>query len=236
MLHDIRGAKKINPREIQQAVSRSPTSTVSDSVSRALFPPINEIAAHFFVANYVYDKPPLSEAYQLWLTDIYLEASTNHTLRAAIEAVGLAAISNISYAPQVAVRSRYQYGRALAILKESLGDPAEAITDITLLTIILLGLFDLVSPDRWSEIGRPPRSWTVHLQGATILLQLRGPEQFDHERGGQFYILLRSQLPRMPTAGCSCSFGISQALSSIRHDFRTNLIATSVRELDQMPP
>jgi hypothetical protein len=38
------------------------------------------------------------------------------------------------------------------------------------------------------------RSWAAHIEGATVLLQLRGQEQFNHERGRQLFAQLRSQI------------------------------------------
>lgn len=38
------------------------------------------------------------------------------------------------------------------------------------------------------------RSWAAHIEGATALLQLRGQQQFNNERGEQLFIQLRSQL------------------------------------------
>lgn len=113
------------------------------SMSYALSQPINELGAHFFFANYTCDEPPLSEAYHSWLTKTYFEDRPNHALRAAIEAAGMAGISNKFYAPHVAFKSKGQYGRALAATKQALSDPVESVADTTLIAVILLGLFEV---------------------------------------------------------------------------------------------
>lgn len=118
-------------------------SLLPTTISYALSQPINEIGAHFFFANYTYDEPPLSEGYRAWLAHMYYEDPSNHALRAAIEAVGMAGISNIFYAPQVAAKSKEQYGRALAATKQALSDPVESVADTTLMIVILLGLFEV---------------------------------------------------------------------------------------------
>lgn len=115
----------------------------SISVSRALSQPIDELGANFFFANYSLNEPPLSKGYHSWLTGMYRAEGTNYALRAAIEAAGMAGISNISYAPGVASRSKECYGRALAATKQALSDPVESVADTTLLTVILLGLFEV---------------------------------------------------------------------------------------------
>lgn len=55
----------------------------------------------------------------------------------------MAGISNVSFAPQVASRSKEHYGRALAVTRQALGDPVVSVADTTLMTIILLGLFEV---------------------------------------------------------------------------------------------
>lgn len=37
-------------------------------------------------------------------------------------------------------------------------------------------------------------AWAAHIAGAIALLQLRGEEQFNNERGGQLFVQLRSQI------------------------------------------
>jgi hypothetical protein len=130
------------------ALSATPaflTSLLPISISYTLSQPINEIGAHFFFANYTCNEPPLSEGYHVWLTKTYYEDPPNHGLRAAIEAAGMAGISNKFYAPQIASKSKEQYGRALAATKQALSNPIDLVADTTLATVILLGLFE-VSP------------------------------------------------------------------------------------------
>ena len=64
-------------------------------------------------------------------------------IRAAIEAAGMAGISSISYASVVATKSKELYGQALAATNHALSDPAQSVTDRTLMTVILLGLFEV---------------------------------------------------------------------------------------------
>jgi hypothetical protein len=113
------------------------------NISAVLSHPINEVGAHFFFAKYTCEDPPFSKEYNTWLTRVYWEDSPDHALRAAIEAAGMAVISNIFYAPDIACKSKEQYGRALAAMKKALGDPVESLTDTTLMTVIILGLFEV---------------------------------------------------------------------------------------------
>jgi hypothetical protein len=125
------------------AASLFPISVAPTSISYALYQPISEIAVQFFFANYTCDEPPLSAAYHAWLTQAYYENPPNHALREIIEAAGMAGISNIYYAPQVASKSKEQYGRALAATNRALNNSVESVTDTTLMAVILLGLFEV---------------------------------------------------------------------------------------------
>jgi hypothetical protein len=128
------------------AVSTASANTISplhNSIPYALSQPLKESAANFFFANYACDRSPFSKSYQDWLTKLYCDDSSNHGLRGAIEAAGMAGLSNISYAPNIASKSKEQYCQALIATKQALRDPIESVTDTTLITVILLGLFEV---------------------------------------------------------------------------------------------
>ena len=113
------------------------------SISCPLSQPINELGANFFFAKYTFNEPPFSGEYHDWLTQSYFDDGPNHVLRAAIDAVGMAGISNVSHAPHVASKSKEQYCEALAAMKEALNDPVQAIADTTFMAGILLGVFEV---------------------------------------------------------------------------------------------
>ncbi|KAF2475302.1 uncharacterized protein BDR25DRAFT_213918 [Lindgomyces ingoldianus] len=196
MLHEGAQVKQPSAAVVQEVVpALSTVSAVSASpppisIPYALSQPINEIAAHFFFAHYSCDEPPLSKEYHTWLMQMYFEDRSMNNIRPAIEAAGMAGISNIFYAPYIAWKAKEQYVRALVATNEALGDPVESIADTTLMTVILLGLFEFINIEDWDHY----RSWAAHIEGATALLQLRGPEQFNYELGGQLYMQLRSQI------------------------------------------
>ena len=144
---------------MQENLSSSPSSPTSDappsesnsftsslcptSISQLLFQPINELGANFFFAKYTFSEPPFSSDYHDWLTRSYFSDGPNHVLRAAIEAVGMAGISNVSHTRHVASKSKSRYCEALAAMKVALNDPVLAIVDTTFMAVILLGLFEV---------------------------------------------------------------------------------------------
>lgn len=116
------------------------------SIPYPLSQPINELGANFFFAKYTFNEP-LFQEYHDWLTQSYSE--DGQVLQAAIKAVGMAGIANVSYAPHIASKSKEQYCKALAGMNQLLRDPVRAVADTTLMAVILLALF---------EVSRSPRS------------------------------------------------------------------------------
>ena len=108
-------------------------------------PPATELGASFFFAKYSYNESPYYVSHQEWLANSYLHDSPDKALRAAIEAVGIAGISNLSPASYLATCSREKYCKAVLELKEALKDPVQAAADSTLMTVFLLGLFEVES-------------------------------------------------------------------------------------------
>lgn len=104
---------------------------------------VKEHAVRFFFANYSCNKPPLSEGYHAWLTKMYFEDDSNTAIGSAIEAAGMAGLSNVFYAPEISAKSRELYGQAIAATTEALIDPTSAVADTTLMAVILLGLFEV---------------------------------------------------------------------------------------------
>ena len=115
----------------------------SPSIPCPLSQPINELGVNFFFAKYVSNEPPFASNYRAWLTQSYIEARPNHVLRAAIEAVGMAGLSNVFYAPQVESKSKAQYCKALAAMAQALSNSAQAIADTTFMAVILFGLLEV---------------------------------------------------------------------------------------------
>ena len=126
-----------------QNKSLTSISHLHTTISHPLSQPINELGANFFFAKYSINESPFSNEYHDWLARSYFEGEPSHVLRAAINAVGMAGISNVFHAPHVASKSKEQYCKALAAMKQALDNPVEAVADTTFMAIILLGLFEV---------------------------------------------------------------------------------------------
>jgi len=144
----IQETRTTSPGPSQSSASTSESKSLTSSlcpisISYPLSQPVNDLGANFFFAKYTFSEPPFSSDYHAWLTQSYFEDGSNHILRPAIEAVGMAGISNVSHAPKVESKSKEQYCKALAAMKQALNNPVQAIADTTFMAVILFGLFEV---------------------------------------------------------------------------------------------
>ncbi|OHW98897.1 fungal specific transcription factor domain-containing protein [Colletotrichum incanum] len=152
--------------------------------------PVEEMAASFFFSQYTTTGPPYCDSYQSWLTKTYLDSRPNHMVRSAIQAVGMAALSNVCHAPYLAFQAKGRYGQALKATNLALCNTSQAKEDSTLMAIMLLVLFMTITFEQESD----SHAWATHIEGANTLLQLRGKDQFTREIGIQLYIQFRNQI------------------------------------------
>jgi hypothetical protein len=124
--------------------------------------PIDGLGASFFFAKYSFNEEPFFSGYHAWLTHEYLEDGPSNVLRAAIDAVGLAGLSNVSYTAELESKSKEQYCNALTALKKLLIDPARVTENVTLMAVILLILFEVYRAMPSSVLGRAAHRSTDH--------------------------------------------------------------------------
>lgn len=113
------------------------------SIPHSIVQPINDLGARFFFIHYSEHDVSFSKGCGDWLAWSYWHDRSSHALQAAIEAVGLAGMSNVLRAQHAAQKAKERYGKALIATNRALGDPAEATTDATLMAILLLGVFEV---------------------------------------------------------------------------------------------
>lgn len=119
-----------------------PSSSFAVRISSPLLQSPNELGANFFFAKYVFNGHPFAISHRNWLAKCYLQDCPG-PLGAAIEAAGMAGISNISDSLHLAYKSKERYRDAVAAAKQALDDPAQAADDVTLMAVILLGLYEV---------------------------------------------------------------------------------------------
>jgi Fungal specific transcription factor domain len=113
---------------------------------------------------------------QTWdfLQPFYHPTDSPEHLTLAIDAVSLAYLSQQLFSDTASFIARQRYIAALRMTNKALQCPKTAARDTTLLATLLLDLFEKI-------INNKPRvieSWTGHVKGALVLVELRGLDTF----------------------------------------------------------
>jgi hypothetical protein len=72
-----------------------------------------------------------------------IEDPQNFAVNSALNAVGLAALSNIRMSPQMMLKARREYTAALSHTNQALRDPIKSKQDDILAAVVLLGMFEV---------------------------------------------------------------------------------------------
>lgn len=147
----------------------------------------NDCAALFFFHDYVLLETRQPSSLFDMLPSIYQTSSPGSPLTDIITALGLVCLSNTKGAPEALVSARARYVAALHSINDSIRDPGAASADETLMTVILLGLYE----DNTSTPGSLDQ-WSKHVNGAMALLDIRGVAQLKTRVGRQLITNLRT--------------------------------------------
>ncbi|PVH88699.1 hypothetical protein DL98DRAFT_402566 [Cadophora sp. DSE1049] len=156
----------------------------------SLAPTIEERATGFFVANFVLGMSGPSKGYLDYLTEVTRTQVLDDGLLSSMRAVGLAGYAHSVHAPSLLKNARYQYYRALQSTNAALRDPVDVKKDTTLLSIMILGIFEAITGSKQSSL----RDWAQHINGAAAVIKLRGPEQIRTPVGRRMMLTVTSSL------------------------------------------
>lgn len=159
------------------------------SLSPSLGPIVLDFAISSFFSNHVVD---LGVSSRNFIDQLQASSSPNaeQGLVTSIKAVGLAQVSNAMGAPEIMNQAIKHYVAAVRLINAALQSPVIATKDITLLTVMILSLFETLSAP--SEVSID--SWVNHLNGAASLLKVRGPEQLASPSGRRLYGYITTDL------------------------------------------
>ncbi|TAQ91109.1 hypothetical protein B7494_g534 [Chlorociboria aeruginascens] len=147
-----------------------------------------EQATSFFFRNYVLDDK--ATKHFEYLLDVYSNEIIGNALSETIMALGMAGLSNFWRDPKIMVNAQCKYNSALRLISSRLRDIEEAKADQTLISVMLLGLYETNTCNGPQSM----KSWTQHISGAASLLNLRGKQQLRTPVGHSLFLHLRSQL------------------------------------------
>ena len=144
-------------------------------VPRSLSQPLEARATSFFLSKYVQGS-----SFE-YLPGLYSPSGQEEHLSASIEAVGLASLANELCSTEVHKESKERYIRAIRATNAALRCPVSATKDCTLVSVLLLGLFEAITRKTQLTLY----SWEKHVKGALELIKLRGNQQVDTHLGLQ---------------------------------------------------
>lgn len=154
------------------------------SISNAIRPKPNDVATIYFFNQFT--APGQWE----YIRDIASQPKLDPCLELAIQACGMAAMTNVELVPAGREYARSHYGEALGLLNEALRDPERSRSDEALLAVSMLGYYENISCDS----NQSMLSWKAHTAGATQMLKLRGKAQFKSHVGRILFREIRAQI------------------------------------------
>jgi hypothetical protein len=139
--------------------------------------PLEDIAMNHFLTNHIHGS-----RFE-YLPQVCLEINYDSPVVACVIASSVAALARELQDPAMMSLAHDHYARALALTNKALAIPQEATLDGTLISVLLLSLFETIAQDNRDA----PSNWTAHVQGAGALLSLRGSEQFKTTLGRELF-------------------------------------------------
>ncbi|KAM3507213.1 hypothetical protein MY11210_007249 [Beauveria gryllotalpidicola] len=124
--------------------------------------------------------------YDVWRPPSNPSPRNQDSIAAGIVAIGLAGLSKVTRSTQMMDMARRNYGAALSLTTAALSDPAEAVKDTTMLSVLLLSSFEVVS----GSTPQTMEAWQKHVDGAAALATLRGTDQFKTSAGCKMFQML----------------------------------------------
>lgn len=132
----------------------------------------------------------------LWLRhydlvdDLCMSGDEGESLLASVSAVGLASYANSVGGTELLNRARMDYVKAIQLTNAALRSPTEVRKDSTLFSVMILSIFEMVAGSNEHSL----EAWTEHINGASTLIKLRGPNQFRTRAGQRLFMQVTSNL------------------------------------------
>ncbi|KAI4951328.1 hypothetical protein J4E91_004037 [Alternaria rosae] len=160
---------------------RSPPK--AESLALQPTPNVEAQAQGFFLANYAGAADFPQGGQFEWIPQLLSRPNIEGTLRESFRALSLAIFANAAKSPAVMRKARVAYGSALEETNRALMSHEAAVKDSTLISVILLGMYEGTVYTDKSSIDR----WSKHVSGAYTLFMLRGKSQLETELGRRIF-------------------------------------------------
>ncbi|KAK4123914.1 hypothetical protein N657DRAFT_573304 [Parathielavia appendiculata] len=159
----------------------------------SLAPTCQEDGFAYFFSRYVTAEEMPSHQRFDFLPDVWKPSSSAANAQidgvlASMTAVGLMGLASTSQSPCLMDAARKSYGTALRLINHALQDPAEAVKDSTMLSILILGVFEMMAEN--TQRTMTVETFQEHVKGAEALAVMRGPAQFKTRAGRRMFSML----------------------------------------------
>lgn len=171
-------------------VTADEAAAYNQLVLRSVSAPLDFQGSGFFFHHYVSEDLTSPISYANYLPKVYNHESAYSVLPGIISAIGMAGISNMHMDPGTMLWARQKHSDVLRSLNTSLQNPKTAKSDATLMTVMLLGVFELVTCTTPQSL----KAWTNHVNGATAIAKVRGRDQLQTQIGRSLFSRLRTQI------------------------------------------
>lgn len=181
----------VDPQEVSTSPPASWTLVPSLARMYNLTPAFQERGTAFFFSRYVtVDGNALHQRFDfifdIWKPGSAQAAGQMDSVMASMTAVGLAGLAQLTHSDECVASARKSYGTALRLTNTALRDPAEAVKDTTMLSVLILGVFEMMA----GPSVKTMQAWDKHISGAVVLAKLRGPGQLRTAVGIRMFNLL----------------------------------------------
>jgi hypothetical protein len=173
------------PSSSSGSESRRTASTVtrSGSPARPMTLSIENQALSFFAANNLLQPAVAGRGNYQWLFQMLSGSEIDATLQSSVHAASLATLATANKSQPLMKRAQEHYARALTLTNRALGDSIKVREDSTLVSVILLGVYENFVFEKHSLVA-----WMQHLKGAETLFALRGETQFRSDLARQIFV------------------------------------------------
>ncbi|KAK5172734.1 uncharacterized protein LTR77_002854 [Saxophila tyrrhenica] len=147
-------------------------------------PTLEESATCHFFFNYIVGVNAPTRMEMDNLTWMYKHSNTDGTLTTAVRAVSFASYAHHRRSTELENASMLQYTKACGLTNEALQSSDRAVKDTTLLSILILGMYEVMTGVNQRSI----KAWIAHVNGSAALLKLRGTEQLANPIGRRLFV------------------------------------------------
>ncbi|KAJ0118284.1 hypothetical protein J7T55_009067 [Diaporthe amygdali] len=152
-------------------------------------PSYQERGVNLFITRYISVSENFCHHKYDFLFDLWTPGTSNEendSVLASVTAVGLVGVAQMTRSQTALDAARKSYGKALQLTNAALRDQDEAVKDTTMLSVLILGLFEMIG----GSSARTTEAWQKHLNGAAALARLRGMGQFRSRAGIRMFFML----------------------------------------------